>query len=47
MLNLQCGVDQALVLSGGVAQAADKKYSTYVIELHGMELEDGGDDDLR
>jgi len=39
MLNLQCGVDQSIVQSGGVAQAADKKYGSYVIELHGMELD--------
>lgn len=42
MLNLQCGVDQSIIQSGGVAQAADKKYSSYIIELHGMEL-DGAD----
>ena len=38
MLNLQCGVDQT---SGqqGVNQAADRNYSMYVIELHGLDLE--------
>ena len=41
LLNLQCGVDQVLIQNGSVAQASDKKYSSYVIELHGMELEDG------
>lgn len=38
MLNLQCGVDQTLGQTG-VSQAADRNYSMYVIELHGLELE--------
>lgn len=41
MLNLQCGMDQGAVQSGGVAQATatDKNYSSYIIELHGLDLE--------
>lgn len=37
MLNLQCGVDQTL--SSTAAQPADRNYNMYIIELHGLELE--------
>jgi len=38
MLKLQCGID---VEEGdaGIAKASDRNYSSYVIELHGLELE--------
>ena len=38
MLNLQCGVDQSQKDRSG-AQAEDKNYSTYIIDLHGLEME--------
>jgi exocyst complex component 4 len=38
MLNLQCGVDQSQKDRSG-AQAMDKNYSMYIIDLHGLELE--------
>lgn len=38
MLNLQYGVNQANV-DTGVAQATDRNYNMYVIELHGLELD--------
>jgi exocyst complex component 4 len=38
MLMLQCGVDSTEG-DAGAARAADRNYSTYVIDLHGLELE--------
>lgn len=38
LLKLQCGVDQTL-READSNQATDRKYSTYVIDLHGLELE--------
>lgn len=38
MLNLQCGVDQTMG-QAGVNQASDRNYNTYIIDLHGLELE--------
>jgi exocyst complex component 4 len=38
MLNLQCGVDQRRKDRSG-AQAMDKNYSMYIIDLHGLEME--------
>ncbi|KAI0307673.1 Sec8 exocyst complex component-specific domain-containing protein [Multifurca ochricompacta] len=38
MLNLQCGVDQSQAGRSG-AQAMDKDYSMYIIDLHGLEIE--------
>jgi len=40
MLDLQCGVTQGVP---GAAQANDRNYSMYVIDLHGLELESSGD----
>ncbi|VDB99571.1 unnamed protein product [Peniophora sp. CBMAI 1063] len=42
MLDLQCGVDPTLG-EKSASQAMDRNYSMYVIELHGMELEDKGE----
>lgn len=42
MLDLQCGVDPTLG-DKSASQAMDRNYSMYVIELHGMELEDKTD----
>ncbi|KAI0936742.1 hypothetical protein AcV5_004806 [Taiwanofungus camphoratus] len=39
MLDLQCGVDPSLSEGTG-AQATDKNYNMYVIDLHGLELDD-------
>ncbi|KAI0720009.1 Sec8 exocyst complex component-specific domain-containing protein [Cerioporus squamosus] len=41
ILDLQCGVE--LSRTGGVAQAADRNYNMYLIELHGLELESSAD----
>lgn len=38
MLNLQCGVDQALG-DKGAQQGSDRNYSMYLIDLHGLEME--------
>ena len=38
MLNLQCGVDQTKG-QAGISQASDRNYNSYIIELHGLELE--------
>jgi hypothetical protein len=38
MLSLQCGVDQSQKDRSG-AQATDKDYSMYIIDLHGLEME--------
>ncbi|KAI0249495.1 Sec8 exocyst complex component-specific domain-containing protein [Lactifluus subvellereus] len=38
MLNLQCGVDQSRKDRSG-AQASDRNYSMYIIDLHGLEME--------
>ncbi|KZT02404.1 uncharacterized protein LAESUDRAFT_730147 [Laetiporus sulphureus 93-53] len=43
MLDLQCGVDPSQSGAGG-AQAADRNYSMYVIDLHGLELENSAED---
>ena len=44
MLNLQCGVDQSRKdRSGG--QAVNQNYSTYIIDLHGLEMESQKDTD--
>ncbi|CCO35022.1 putative exocyst complex component sec8 [Rhizoctonia solani AG-1 IB] len=44
MLNLQCGVDQALAdnvrLSGAPQQASDREYNDYLIELHALAIDD-------
>lgn len=42
MLNLQCGVNQLEGSDAGVAQATDRNYGMYVIELHGLEWETEG-----
>lgn len=43
MLNLQCGVDQALTdnvgLSGAQQQASDREYNDYLIELHALAID--------
>lgn len=44
MLNLQCGVDQSRKDRSG-AQANDKNYSMYIIDLHGLEMEARNDTD--
>lgn len=41
MLDLQCGVDPTV--AGGAAQATDRNYNMYVIDLHGLELEQSDD----
>ena len=38
MLKLQCGINPAEG-DAGVAKATDRNYSMYVIDLHGIELE--------
>jgi exocyst complex component 4 len=38
MLRLQCGVNSAEG-DAGVAKATNRNYSMYVIDLHGMELD--------
>ncbi|CAE6446216.1 unnamed protein product [Rhizoctonia solani] len=44
MLNLQCGVDQALAdnvrLSGAPQQTSDREYNDYLIELHALAIDD-------
>ena len=40
ILDLQCGVEPSPT---GVAQAADLNYNMYLIELHGLELENSSD----
>jgi exocyst complex component 4 len=44
MLNLQCGVDQELAdnnqLSTAAAQASDREYNDYLIELHALAIDD-------
>ncbi|KAI0347837.1 Sec8 exocyst complex component-specific domain-containing protein [Trametopsis cervina] len=45
ILDLQCGVDPTLG-EKGANQASDRNYSMYVIELHGLELENSGADDV-
>jgi len=40
MLELQCGVDPSS--ESGTQKAADRNYSVYVIDLHGLELERTG-----
>ncbi|KAI0048336.1 hypothetical protein FA95DRAFT_1558105 [Auriscalpium vulgare] len=42
MLNLQCGFDQSQG-EKSASQATDRNYSMYVIDLHGLELEDKTD----
>lgn len=41
ILDLQCGVQPNLKNNG--AQAADRNYNMYLIELHGLELENSAD----
>ena len=41
ILDLQCGVQPGL--AGGAAQATDRNYNMYLIELHGLELESSSD----
>ncbi|OSD03299.1 hypothetical protein PYCCODRAFT_1444640 [Trametes coccinea BRFM310] len=41
ILDLQCGVQSNPV--GGAPQAADRNYNMYLIELHGLELENSAD----
>ncbi|TBU63725.1 Sec8 exocyst complex component-specific domain-containing protein [Dichomitus squalens] len=41
ILDLQCGVQPSA--AGGAAQAADRNYNMYLIELHGLELENSAD----
>ena len=41
VLDLRCGVQPAD--AGGVAQASDRNYNMYLIELHGLELENSSD----
>jgi exocyst complex component 4 len=43
MLNLQCGVDQSIGEAEAAKVAADRNYSMYVIDLHGLELESSTD----
>ncbi|KAI0785469.1 Sec8 exocyst complex component-specific domain-containing protein [Irpex lacteus] len=43
ILDLQCGVDPTQG-EKGANQATDRSYSLYVIELHGLELENSADD---
>ncbi|KAF8737357.1 Sec8 exocyst complex component specific domain, partial [Rhizoctonia solani] len=44
MLNLQCGVDQALAdnvrLSGAPQQTSDREFNDYLIELHALAIDD-------
>lgn len=42
ILDLLCGVDPTQGESAA-AHATDRNYSMYVIELHGLELENSGD----
>jgi exocyst complex component 4 len=39
MLDLQCGVDPTIG-EKSASQATDRNYSMYVIDLHGMELDE-------
>ncbi len=41
ILDLQCGVQASA--AGGAAQATDRNYNMYLIELHGLELENSAD----
>ncbi|EPQ60468.1 exocyst complex component sec8 [Gloeophyllum trabeum ATCC 11539] len=43
MLGLQCGVDPTLG-EAGIAKATDRNYNMYVIDLHGLELENSSED---
>jgi len=43
MLNLQCGVNQE-EHEAGIAQATDRNYGMYVIDLHGLVLESGAEE---
>ncbi|KAI0080371.1 hypothetical protein K474DRAFT_1590049 [Panus rudis PR-1116 ss-1] len=44
LLDLQCGVDPAATGEHAGAQATDRNYNMYLIELHGLELENSADD---
>ncbi|CAL1695106.1 unnamed protein product [Somion occarium] len=44
LLDLQCGVDPTAGEYAG-AQAVDRNYNMYLIELHGLELENSADDE--
>lgn len=41
ILNFQCGVNPAEG-DAGISRATDRNYSMYVIDLHGLELENSG-----
>ena len=41
ILDLQCGVHASP--TGGAPQATDRNYNMYLIELHGLELENSAD----
>lgn len=41
ILNFQCGVNLAEG-DAGISRATDRNYSMYVIDLHGLELENSG-----
>ena len=41
ILDLQCGVQPSA--TNGAAQAADRNYNMYLIELHGLELENSAE----
>ncbi|KAH8099379.1 Sec8 exocyst complex component-specific domain-containing protein [Cristinia sonorae] len=43
IIDLQCGVDPT-VGENAAAQATDRNYNMYLIELHGLELENSADD---
>lgn len=43
IIDLQCGVNPALG-EKAAAQATDRNYNMYVIELHGLELERSTDE---
>lgn len=39
ILDLQCGVDPTAQGEKAASQASDRNYSMYIIELHGLEME--------
>lgn len=43
LIDLQCGVDPKLG-ENAAAQATDRNYNMYLIELHGLELENSAED---
>lgn len=42
IIDLQCGVDPAMG-EAATSQATDRNYNMYLIELHGLELENSTD----